>query len=248
MGGNRAFTYVAWLALPAVLALAPAARAADPPATAAAPAATTAPAAPTAPTASAPAAKSDTEPEWTKGAQWMSVRAGYAKISAENAPDGLAGYGFGYVRFVMTRWALGSYIHQELLGRFGHATAIEVPITVELVRHTRWGAAMHPYIGVGAGAFYYKYYRTGQDVAGFRPGRYITLGFTSPVAPRNLLGVDIRLASIDKLRDNRVFAGSESDNPTLPDAFAQPFSVLNTGFSSGSELHWSVKLNYAFAY
>jgi hypothetical protein len=220
---------LASLALLTLIAWSPVARAADAPATAAA------------------AAVPD-GPEWTKGAQWMSVRAGYAKISAQDAPDGLAGYGFGYARFVMTRWAVGGYIHQELLGRFGHATAIEVPLTIEVVRHTRWGSAMHPYVGVGAGAFYYKYYRTGEDVAGFRPGRYITLGFTSPVAHRNLLGVDIRLASIDKLRDNRVFAGSETNNPTINDAFAQPLSVLGTGFDSGGELHWSVKLNYAFAY
>lgn len=229
------------LALALTAAAAPRVRAADEPAPA-----TPAPAPAVA--ANAPAATPAEEPEWAKGAQWMSVRAGYAKITAEDAPDGLAGYGFGYARFVMTRWSLGGYIHQELLGRFGHATAFEVPISVEVVRHTRWGAAMHPYVGLGAGAFYYKYYRTGQDVAGFRPGRYVTFGFTSPVARNNLLGLDIRLASVDKLRDNRVFANSETDNPTLNDAFQHPFTVLGTGFGSGAELHWSVKLNYAFAY
>ncbi len=185
---------------------------------------------------------------WARHAQWMSVRAGYAKISAENAPDGLAGYGFGYVRFIMTRWSVGGYVHHELLGRFVHSTAIEVPMTLEVVRHTKWGAALHPYAGIGAGAFYYKFYRTGDDIAGFRAGRYVTFGFTTPVAPAHLLGMDIRLASLDRVRDNRIFAGSEIGNPTLAEAFKQPFSVVNTKFSGGSELHWSIKLNYAYSY
>jgi len=217
---------------------APPARAAD------APAAATA----AAPARTAAAEVAAAEAPWARHAQWMSVRAGYAKISAEGAPDGLAGYGFGYVRFIMNRWSVGGYVHHDLLGRFVHSTAIEVPMTVEVVRHTRWGAGLHPYGGIGAGAFYYKFYRTGDDLAGFRAGRYVTLGFTSPVAHEHLLGLDIRVAWLDRVRDSRLFAGSEAGSPALPDAFKHPISVTNTGFTGGSETHWSVKFNYAFAY
>src|SRR5205823_6524779 len=69
-----------------------------------------------APASAAAAAGIDTQAPWSRHAQWMSVRAGYAKISAEGAPDGLAGYGFGYARFIMNRWSVGGYVHHELLG------------------------------------------------------------------------------------------------------------------------------------
>jgi hypothetical protein len=199
-------------------------------------------------THAAPAATTPADAPWARRAQWMSVRAGYAKIAAEGAPDGLAGYGFGYVRFIMNRWSVGGYVHHELLGRFVHSTAIEVPMTVEVVRHTRWGPGLHPYGGIGAGAFYYKFYRTGEDLAGFRAGRYITMGFTSPVAHEHLLGLDIRVAWLDRVNDSRLFGGAVNGNPSLPVAFKRPISVVNTGYTGSSETHWSVKLNYAFAY
>lgn len=187
--------------------------------------------------------KAPVEMPWARHTQWMSIRAGYARISAENAPDGLAGYGFGYARFIMDKWSLGAYVHHELLGRFVNATAIEVPMTIEIVRHTRWGPGMHPYFGLGGGAYYYKYSQTGDDFAGFRAGRYVTMGFTSPVARNHLLGVDVRVASVDRPR----VPGADS-GPSLQDAFVQPLTVTNIGFDAKTETHWSVKLNYAFAY
>ena len=96
---------------------------------------------------------------WAAGSNWLSVRAGYALSKVEGSGHGGGGYGFGFShqlsRVKIYRWtlfkrfSLGGYVHYELLSRFGHASEIEMPVTVELVRHFRWGESLRPYLGIG---------------------------------------------------------------------------------------------------
>ena len=210
-----------------------------------------------------------------RGEQWMSLRAGYAKGSGEVAPDGLLGGGFGYRRFVLDKWSMGGFVHYELLGRFGSAADIMVPITLEVVRHTRWGAAVYPYVGVGAGAFYHKRYRTSVEVtpvvpdgasatrsfqtgvgwSGFTPGRYVTFGATTPVRARGLLGLDVRMATVDKLDADGTFSGPDGTRLKVDDllvrlkgATSENMPLLISDTASKTQTVWSIKLDYSITY
>jgi hypothetical protein len=190
-----------------------------------------------------------------RGSQWMSIRAGYAKGSGDVAPNGSIGGGFGYRRFVLDRWSVGCFAQYELLGRFGKAAEIEVPLTLEVMRHSRWGAAVYPYVGVGGGAFYHKRYRTGADESGFTPGRYLAFGMHFPVKRQGLLGLDVRMATVDKLDANPAFPGPDGDRLKIDDLLVQlkgPSSpdmpLLFADTESKSRTLWSVKLDYAITY
>lgn len=208
-------------------------------------------------TAPAPAAgSSDAAGDILKrGSQWMSVRAGYAKVSGDAAPSGLAGGGFGYRRFVLDKWSVGGFAHYELLGRFGDAAEIGVPLTLEVVRHSRWGAAVYPYAGIGAGVFYLKRYRTGADASGFTPGRYLVCGMHLPVRKQGLLGLDVRMATVDKPDANPAFPGPDGDRSKIDDLLVDlnvPSSpdmpLLFAQTESKSRTLWSVKLDYSITY
>jgi hypothetical protein len=190
-----------------------------------------------------------------RGSQWMSVRAGYAKATGDQAPNGLLGGGFGYRRFVLNRWSVGCFAHYEWLGRFGTATEISVPLTLEFVRHSRWGAAAYPYVGVGAGAYYHKLYRTGADVSGFSPGRYLTCGIQIPVRKQGFLGFDLRMATVEKLDANPVFAGPDGGRRKIDDLLVDlkgPASasmpLLYAATESKSRTLWGLKLDYSITY
>jgi hypothetical protein len=190
-----------------------------------------------------------------RGSQWMSVRAGYAKVSGDAAPNGLAGGGFGYRRFVLDKWSVGGFAHYELLGRLGDAAEIAVPITLEVVRHSRWGAAVYPYAGIGAGAFYHKRYRTGADESGFTPGRYLTGGMHIPVRKQGMLGFDVRMATVDQLDANPAFSGPDGSRAKIDDLLvglkgpASPdMPLLFSETASKSRTLWSVKLDYSITY
>jgi len=190
-----------------------------------------------------------------RGSQWMSARAGYAKASGGTAPSGLVGGGFGYRRFVLDKWSVGGFVHYELLGRFGDAAEIAVPLTLEVVRHVRWGAAVYPYAGIGAGVFYYKRYRTGADESGFAPGRYLICGMQVPVRKQGLLGLDVRMARVDRLDEGPVFSGPNGDRSKIDDLLVDlkgPTSpdmpLLFSAMESKSRTLWSVKLDYSITY
>jgi len=190
-----------------------------------------------------------------RGSQRLSVRFGYAKGSGDVAPDGRLGGGFGYRRFVLDKWSVGVYAHYELLGRFGEATDIMIPLTMEVARHTRWGAAVYPYVGVGAGAFYHKQYRTGVDASGFSPGRYLTFGACTPVRPRGFLGLDVRVASVDRLDNNAAFPGPDAGRLKVDDLVLllkgptrDDLPLFFNESESKTRILWSVKLDYSIAY
>lgn len=164
---------------------------------------------------------------WAKGAQWMSIRAGYSKATGDDAADGGAGYGFGYSRMLNKKWAFGLYAGHEVLTKSGDAAEMAFPFTVELVRHYKWKTDLHPYFGVGAGGFNYRTYRSGDDRLRPSTGYYAVGGFNTPVATRQVLGVDVRLAQLR----------GEEDlvNPTF-------------GAQKATFLHYTIKLNWSFAY
>jgi hypothetical protein len=160
---------------------------------------------------------------WADGTQWISLRAGYAKSAVKSAGNALGGYGFGFTRFISPKWALGGHVQHDVLGRFGAASEIDIPITVEMTRHFAWETPLRPYLGFGTGAFIHKMYRTGADETSIRPGAFLTAGANAPINATSLIGVDARMvAQMD----------AETTNPVFP--------------SDGSTvLHWSLKLNYA---
>lgn len=83
-------------------------------------------------------------------------------------------------------------------------------------------------MGIGAGYFFHKYYRTGPDYGGSAAsGLCLSTGANLPLDDRHLLGLDVRLSLVDGRGGptNPVF-GRENEN----------------------ELQWSAKLNWALAY
>jgi len=188
---------------------------------------------------------------WAPGTQWLTLRAGYAKSTTEGAADGGAGYGFGYSRqlrpvkvnfrrlhwTLFRRWALGGYVHYEVLGRFRGAAEIEAPASLEMVRQFRWSAQMRPYLGFGGGPFYRKGYRTGEDFRDVTFGKYVTFGANVPISNRHLVGVDFRFIRLDA-----------SNIPANP-VFGMGSAKLHDGIAEAEDgTHWSVKLSYSLAY
>ena len=193
-------------------------------------------------------ARADEDP-WAPGKQWLSVRAGFANSAVRGSGEGSFGYGFGYSRILrpvkIYKWSslgglsLGGYVHHEMLGGFDGAREIEVPATVELVRHFRWNSSYRPYLGLGSGGFYRKTYRTGADIGTVKPGYYVTLGANAPIGGRNLLGFDFRMVRVSAVYDppNPVFGSGSIKRSTSTGANVRQLAT-----------HWSAKLNWSLTY
>jgi hypothetical protein len=165
---------------------------------------------------------------WTKHTNWLSLRAGYAKATGDFAGDGVAGYGIAFQHMLTNRMAIGGAVHHEWLGHLGPASEIAVPFTLELTRHFRWSNTMRPYAGFGAGYYFHKYYRTAGDYTGSPgTGYHVVFGGNVPVDDHHLIGLDARMSFLSTTKD--------AVNPVF-------------GTSKGTEVLWSIKLNYAFAY
>lgn len=190
-----------------------------------------------------------------RGTQWMSVQGGYAKGAGDISPNGMVGGGIGYRRFVLDRWSVGGFVQCDLLGKFGGAADIDVPLIIEIARHSKWGSSVYPYFGFGMGAHYRKYYRTGEDVSEFTPGRHATVGVMMPIHKGGLLGVSMRMASVEKMDDNPSFPGPDPDRRHLDDYLedlrgtsgsTMPLMYSNT--ESKTRLLWGIKLDYTLSY
>jgi len=168
------------------------------------------------------AARAD-EP-WKRRTSWATFRAGYAKSLEGGAPNGMAGYGFGFSRMMSERVSLGFFLHHELLGKFGGAAQIEIPVTAEYAYHIRWQTPLRPYVGMGVGAFYHKVYRSGADRAEVLPGVIFKFGADAPLDDHNLLGLDARIANVG------------NDDETVDPVFGKP---------KATSLRWSIKLAYS---
>src|SRR5262245_30703573 len=185
---------------------------------------------------------------WSEGRLWMFVRAGYAGSNATNSGDGGAGYGFGFSRMLApshtNQWSvfgfkplgfldwtlfkktsLGVSAQYDVISKFGAASEIEIPVTLDLARHFGGKSDLNPYLGLGGGWYYRKSSKTGDDYGRTVPGFYLSGGFNLPIAERQALGLDLRLSMVDG-----------ENNPPNP--------VFGEG--SSDAIHVSAKLNYAF--
>lgn len=167
------------------------------------------------------------ESAWRQGAQWMCLRAGYAKVETRNAPNGNFGWGFGYRQMVSNRLSIGANFQQDLLGKMGGAALIDMPVAVEALWHFNWTTALRPYAGGGLGSVYRKTYRTGADHSNFQPMYFTSVGVDAPIDKAHVLGLDVRLAGV-------------SSDQLVPDPVFGP--------EKPRTVHWSVKLNYALTY
>jgi hypothetical protein len=108
------------------------------------------------------------------------------------------------------------------------------------VRHTRWGSALHPYLGFGAGMFRHRYFRTGDDVTSSNGGQYVTFGANTPLRVGHVLGLDIRAAKVKRPVDNPVFRRYAEPFGFVPGPSDPALTPLK-----GPNVHWSVKLSYS---
>jgi hypothetical protein len=160
------------------------------------------------------------EDPWAPGTGWLSFRVGYSKLAADDAPNGGAGYGFGYNRMLGTwgpfrHFALGGYVHHEVRGRRGPATLIDIPFTLELTKQFMWVGQLKPYLGLGYGAYYVKAYRFPEESTSVRGGTYLVTGVNTVVSNHSLLGIDLRAGTVVDTED---------------------------------EFRWGLKLNYSWVY
>lgn len=151
------------------------------------------------------------EDPWAPGANWVSLRAGYAKMAAENAPNGAAGYGFGYSRMLEPVWifknfSLGANVHHELLGRVSAGAIVDVPFSLELDRHFLWNGGMRPYLGLGLAAHYLKGYRFPDGPGDVRGGPYLVLGGNVQMNANSVIGLDARAGTVSDIDETYVWS------------------------------------------
>jgi hypothetical protein len=164
----------------------------------------------------------DAHHPWVRGANWLGFRAGASAVSELGRPAPGPGFGFGYQHFRSRRWAVGIQFDYDLVGKYGGAAEIDVPLHLELTRHFAWGDAMRPYTGLSAGATWHRTYRTGADEAEMRPSVFLVAGANLPVAARALMGADFRVGWEGSAR---------SDDPVFPN-------------TSNTLLTWRFKIAY----
>ncbi len=164
---------------------------------------------------------------YMKGNDWMSARFGWAKRTGEFNGDGLVGYGIGYSHMINRRLAFNVQANHDVVGHFGSRLDEAVSFTGEFQRHFRWKGPIRPYFGLGGGFYVEKFYRTGGDLSATTGGPHMSLGFTSAIDDRHVIGFEIRSARVD--------GRPGITNPTF-------------GLGSDSEVIWTVKGSYAIAY
>ena len=187
------------------------------------------------------------EGAWAPGANWLSIYGGDAKSSGEGSANSGGGAGFGASHMLsrshVNEWnvfgfhplgflhvtifkqtSFGGTVRYDVLGRYGNASEVEIPMTADLTRHFKWKAAPHPYLSIGGGPFYRKITGTTGDQSGVNWGYYLGGGLNMEVAPGNLLGLDVRFQRVNGINDppNPVFGSGELEST-----------------------HWSIKLAYS---
>lgn len=164
---------------------------------------------------------------YMKGSDWISGRFGWAKRTGEFNGDGLVGYGVGYQHMINRRLAFAAGANHDVVGHFGPHLDQTVSFTGEFQRHFRWKSGVRPYIGLGGGYYVEKYYRTGDDHTSTTGGPHLSLGFTSQIDDRHVIGLEMRGA--------RLKGRPGITNPTF-------------GPQDDSEIIWTIKGSWAIAY
>ena len=164
---------------------------------------------------------------WVKRGNWIGVRAGYAKRGGGNAGDGLFGYGVSFQRMLSRQYSLNAAIQHDVIGHLGNSLEYDIPMTLEFQRHYKWSANFRPFVGVGGGYHWRKFYRTVPDYGGApASGWHVSLGANTPLDDRHVLGFETRMA---------VVPGRGTSNPVF-------------GPDEGQSTLWSAKLTWALAY
>ena len=165
---------------------------------------------------------------YAKSSNWISFRFGYAKRSGDLTGDGLIGYGIGFQHMLSRKYAFAAGVGQDIVGHFGPELDEAVPFTAEFQRHYKWNTAVRPYVGLGGGFYLRKNYRTGGEYnTTTTGGPHLSLGFTSALDERHVIGFEVRVASL-KGRSGIV-------NPTF-------------GPDEGTETIWTAKVSWALVY
>ena len=160
---------------------------------------------------------------WSAESRWASVRIGSTGSGAQFAPPGSVGIGFGYTFFLGNQVAASGTAGYDVLGRFGDATEIEMPFTVDFTKHFKFSESGRPYLGGGLGVVYHKLYRTGDDSSDFRQLIYMAVGGNAALDELNLLGLDFRYTL-------------EQNTRSINNTFPNPHAATS---------HWSLKFSYS---
>lgn len=165
---------------------------------------------------------------YARGANWLSLRFGYAKRAEDLSGQGLVGYGVGYQRMLSRRYAFAAGVGHDVVGHYGSQIDEAIPFTGEFQRHFLWKSAMRPYLGLGGGYYLRKTYRTAYEYT-TKPtgGGHVSLGFLSPVTDRHVVGFEARMALVQGQPD--------VVNPTF-------------GPGVGTETIWTAKVSWALVY
>lgn len=164
---------------------------------------------------------------YMKGNDWISARFGWAKRAGQFNGDGLVGYGVGYQHMINPRLAFAVHANHDVVGHFGPHLDEAVSFTAEFQRHFRWKGAVRPYIGLGGGFYAEKYYRTGDDHTSTTGGPHVSLGFTSAIDDKHVIGLELRGARLD-------------GRPGITDP--------TFGLADDAELIWTIKGSWSLAY
>lgn len=165
---------------------------------------------------------------YAQGANWLSLRLGYAKRVGENSGQGLVGYGMAWQHMLTKKYAFAAGAGHDVVGHFSSHVDISVPFTAELQKHFLWKSSARPYIGLGGGYYFRKNYRTGSQYdTHTASGAHVSLGFISPVGDRHAIGLEARAARLKV-----------------------PFGTTNPTFASNEdgETLWTVKGIWALVY
>jgi len=142
---------------------------------------------------------------WAEDANWLSFMAGYARAGGANAGDAMGGYGMGFTHMINTKWSFGAQIRHEVLGHIGSSYEMSVPMTAEFSRHFKWKTVVRPYLGLGGGYYFHKYYRTEADYTGSPGGGWhMAFGMNLPIDDRHVLGFDSRVGFVKGRGENVV--------------------------------------------
>jgi hypothetical protein len=165
---------------------------------------------------------------YAKGANWLGLRFGYANRTGETSGDGFIGYGMSYTRMLSNHYAFAAGINHDIVGHFADQIDVSVPFTGEFQRVFKMGSEMRPYIGLGGGYYFRKYYRTGTEynttTAG---GGHVSIGLTSQLDDKHVVGFETRVAWVS--------SRPGITNPTF-------------GTSTSTETIWTAKLTWALVY
>jgi len=165
---------------------------------------------------------------YAAGSNWVSLRLGYAKRVGDVSGQGSMGYGMGWQHMLGRRYAFAAGINHDIVGHFSAQTDIAVPFTMEFQKHFGWKSTARPYMGLGGGYYFRKFYRTaGQYDTESTGGFHVSVGIQSPLGDRHAIGLEARAA--------RVQRKAGVTNPTF-------------GTTDDTETLWTVKGTWALVY